>query len=635
MKDSKTKTAHDMAGENSVREEEIGKPEEMDTSPKGAENKKNGTRKNGTRRKKKAVKRMAAAAILIIAAVAAVSWNQRRRNAEAAAAMSSAVQTATVSRRDLTSELTASSSLSPKDTYEVISLVEGEILEADFEEGDAVKKGQVLYRLDSADIDSNVTTAQTSLLRAQENLSAAQAEYNEAAGELSGNTYKATASGYLKNLLIKEGDRISSGTKIGELYDDSVMKLTVPFLSAEAAMIAPGNEAVITLSDTGETVSGTVSVVSAMEETLSGGRLVRSVTIEAGNPGGLTVSTQAVASVGEAVCAAEGTFVPRTETELTIRLLGNGSLTVESLLVNEGSRLETGTGIFTVTADSAEKYLKTYKDSLNSAGDNLENAENQLENTQGNLEDYTITAPISGTVVKKNSKAGDKVSRSSGESSAMAVIYDLSAMTLEMSVDELDVNKVKAGQSVEITADAVEGQVFTGEVTNVSLQGSYSNGVTNYPVTVTLNETGDLLPGMNVDAKIILDSAEQALVIPAGALMRGNRVYVKNPEKSGTEKSGQDSQEPGGRKGSEGSAVPEGFYAVEVETGIITDEYVEILSGLSEGDIVYVEAGSGSQNGSVMMFEMGGGRPGSGAMPAGGAGGPGGSRGQGGSGGPR
>ena len=150
----------------------------------------------------------------------------------------------------------------------------------------------------------------------------------------------------------------------------------------------------------------------------------------------------------------------------------------------------------------------------------------------------------------------------------MAVIYDLSTMTLEMSVDELDVSSIKVGQSVEITADAVEGETFTGTVTNVSLQSSYSNGVTNYPVTVTLDDTGSLLPGMNVDAKIILDSSENALVIPASALMRGNRVYVK--KSSGSGKSGS-------------SNVPDGFEAVQVTTGIINDDYVEILSGLSEG----------------------------------------------------
>ena len=59
----------------------------------------------------------------------------------------------------------------------------------------------------------------------------------------------------------------------------------------------------------------------------------------------------------------------------------------------------------------------------------------------------------------------------------------------------------RVGQKVEVTADALEGQTFTGTVTNVSLESAYSNGVTTYPVTVTMDEMGDLLPGMNVDGR--------------------------------------------------------------------------------------------------------------------------------------
>ena len=90
---------------------------------------------------------------------------------------------------DITSELTASSSLSPKDTCEVTSLVEGEVLEALFEEGDVVEKDQVLYRIDASSMDSDLSSAETSLLRARESQQSAQEDYNEAAGTLSGNTY--------------------------------------------------------------------------------------------------------------------------------------------------------------------------------------------------------------------------------------------------------------------------------------------------------------------------------------------------------------------------------------------------------------------------------------------------------------
>ena len=589
------------------------------------------------------------------------------------------VSTATVKRTDISSELTASSALSPKDTYEVTSLVEGEVIEANFEEGDVVEKGQILYRIDATSMDSDLSSAETSLQRAKESAQTAQSNYAEETARIAGNTYRSTASGYIKTLYIKEGDKVNNGTKIADLYDDSVMKITVPFLSGEAAEINVGDEAAVILEDTGEQISGTVTVVSSMEETLSGGRLVKNVTVEVSNPGGLTTDTAASVKVDGFVCSAEGTFAAKTETTLSVEISGNKSLEIENLLIHEGSYVEKNSELFQVTTKTAEEYLKEFKDAVESADDNLENAENKLSNTQDSVDDYTITAPITGTVITKNVKVGDKISKSSSGTTTMAVIYDLSTMTLEMSVDELDVANVKVGQSVEVTADAVEGETFTGTVTNVSLQSSYSNGVTNYPVTVTLDDTGNLLPGMNVDAKIILDSSENALVIPASALMRGNRVYVKkssdSTENTDTQRNGSSdnvgdadserknhgdgtqnvdsadrqpdagAEASGSSKGSgtdnssskstgsgkSGSSnVPDGFEAVQVTTGIINDDYVEILSGLSEGDEVYIssESGSSTQTNQMQMGGMGG--PG-GDMGGGAPGGPGGNGGPGGS----
>ena len=617
--------------------------------------------------------------IVVLAALLGGFFLYKKRSGAQKSKGDQSVSTATVKRTDITSELTASSSLSPKDTYEVTSLVEGEVIEANFEEGDVVEKGQVLYRIDASSMDSDMSSAQTSLQRAKESVQTAQSGYAEETARIAGNTYRSTASGYIKTLYIKEGDKVNNGTKIADLYDDSVMKITVPFLSGEAAEINVGDEAAVILEDTGEQISGTVTVVSSMEETLSGGRLVKNVTVEVSNPGGLTTDTAASVKVDGFVCSAEGTFAAKTETTLSVEISGNKSLEIENLLIHEGSYVEKNSELFQVTAKTAEEYLKEFKDAVESADDSLENAENKLSNTQDSVDDYTITAPISGTVITKNAKVGDKISKSSSGTTTMAVIYDLSTMTLEMSVDELDVSSIKVGQSVEITADAVEGETFTGTVTNVSLQSSYSNGVTNYPVTVTLDDTGSLLPGMNVDAKIILDSSENALVIPASALMRGNRVYVKKSsdstenadtqrndssdnmgdadserknhgdgtlnadsvdrqpdagaEASGSSKgSGTDnsSSKSNGSGKSGSSNVPDGFEAVQVTTGIINDDYVEILSGLSEGDEVYISSDSGSstQTNQMQMGGMGG--PG-GDMGGGTPGGPGGNGGPGGS----
>ena len=564
--------------------------------------------KKGKRKGKKRGKKILIFLLLLLVIILAAYYFMKKKGEKAAAAEAGTVQTAEVQRMDISSELTASSSLSPKDTYEITSLVEGEILEAPFEEGDVVEEGQVLYRIDSSSMDRDMTSAQTSLTRAQENLQSAQEDYSEAAAKYSGNTYKSTESGYIRTLYIEAGDSVGNGTQIAEIYDDTTMKLKVPFLSAEASLMAVGQAATVTLEDTGEQLDGQVTVVSNMDETLTGGRLVRYVTIQVTNPGGLTADMAATASVESFVCASEGTFEPAVEETMSAELSGSSNLEIESMLVSEGDYVTEGTPIFKATDRSMTKLMKSFEDSLNSASDSLESAENNLENTQDSIDDYTITAPISGTVITKTSKAGDNITKGTSGSTTMAVIYDLSTMTLEMSVDELVVSSVKVGQTVQITADAVEGQVFTGTVTNVSLEGNYSNGVTNYPVTVTLEDTGDLLPGMNVDATIILDSAEQALCIPAGALMRGNQVYVKDD--SVTEQQGR---------------VPAGFRAVEVETGVVNDEYVEILSGLSEGDVVYVDpsAGNASASGMIQMMPMGGpagGGPAGGGPAGGGSG---------------
>lgn len=523
-----------------------------------------------------------------------------------ASAKAKSVQTATVSKRDITSELSSSGTISPKDTYDITSLAEGEVTAAEFEEGDVVEKGQVLYRIDTSSMESQISSANNSLERSQESYQNALEDYNTALSDYSGNTYKATENGFIKTLSIKDGDKVSNGTEVAAIYDDKTMKLKVPFLSAEAAQILSGNGAILTLTDTGEQINGVVTSVSNMDVTLTGGRIVRYVTIEVANPGGITSETAATALVGNFVSSMEATFEPKLETTMKADI--SSTVEIQKLLVKEGDYVTKGTPIFSIESKSADKLLRTYKDSLDKAQESLESAKSKLESTQDTYDNYTVTAPISGKVIKKTVKVGDKISKSTTGNTVLAVIYDMSNYTFEMLVDELDVKSVKAGQSVNITADAVSGKTFSGTVTNVSLQSSTSNGVTNYPVTVTLNDGLDeLLPGMNVDGVIILDEAKDVIAIPADSLMRGNTVYVKDD--SVKEKIGN---------------VPAGFRSVEVSAGLISKDYVEIKSGLTEGEEVYVVPSSVEKTQNNMMPGGMGGMPGGGF--GGGSGGGGGNR---------
>lgn len=525
--------------------------------------------------------------VLLLAAIigGALFWQNHSRKAKLASADAGARNTSIVSRGNLTSELSSSGTISPKDTYSITSLVEGEVVAADFEEGDQVVEGQVLYQIDVSSMESELTSANNSLERANNSYAQALEDYQEALSDYSGNTYKSTRSGFIQTLNIQAGDKVGANTDLATIYNDQTMKMKVPFLSGEAALIGVGSQAVITLADTEEQLSGVVTAVSNMDEVLDGGRLVRYVTLEVANPGGLTTEHRAAVMIGEFTSALEGGFDPVTNTTMKSDI--SSSVEVEALLVNEGDYVTVGTPIFRMNSKDAEKIIQSYKDAMDQAQEKVESAQSKVDSTQDSYENYTITAPISGQVISKSIKAGDNISKSSSGSTTMAVIYDLSEVTFEMSVDELDVRSVAVGQRVEVTADAIEGKTFTGTVTNISLESSQSNGVTNYPVTVTLDEVGDLLPGMNVDGRIILDEAEDTLMIPVDALMRGNRVYLKDD--TVTEAQG---------------TVPAGFRAVEVETGLVNDEYVEILNGLAEGEIVYVS--ESSKNSVTMMMPMGG-----------------------------
>lgn len=136
---------------------------------------------------------------------------------------------------------------------------------------------------------------------------------------------------------------------------------------------------------------------------------------------------------------------------------------------------------------------------------------------------------------------------------------------MTLNVDELDISDVEVGQTVTITADAVEDAVYTGVVTNVSVAGNTSGGITTYPVTIRIDETDGLRPGMNVDAEIVISSAEDVLAVPSGAVNRGSTVMIATDSPSAASAPDQE--------------APEGCVYVQVETGISADSYTQISKG--------------------------------------------------------
>ena len=469
--------------------------------------------------------------------------------------LAGAYLTSTAQMQEMTVSVSSTGTIQPIDSYNVSGMVTGEVLEAPFEVGDQVEKGDVLYRIDPG-------SAETALQQAQLSVQQAQLNYDSI---VDGLNPKASGAGVVQKLHVKKGDLVSAGSPIADISDTSTMTLTVPFQSADAQRIAVGSSAQVTLAGTLETLTGTVESVANADLVGNGGALVRQVKIRVQNPGALTTSTTATAKVGSIACAGSGTF----EANLTQTVVATGSGEVVSLNVSAGSRVSAGQVLATLGGSSAQT-------SLENASISLQNAQLSLQNAQDALDNYTITAPISGTVIEKNFKAGDTIDNNSltAAGGTLAVLYDMSTLTFEMKIDEKDINKVQVGQEVTITADAVEGVTFSGVVDTVNINGTTVSGQTNYPVTVVINDPQDLKPGMNVSADIIVERAGTVLCVPVDAVNRGSdKPTIQVAQEGALDENGN-------------VVDPSKLETREVTLGRNDNDNIEITSGLSEGEIV-------------------------------------------------
>ena len=269
----------------------------------------------------------------------------------------------------------------------------------------------------------------------------------------------------------------------------------------------------VTIDGTFETTTGTIQSISGADSLSSGNLAVRSVVIAVSNPGTLNTTMSGTASIN-GVSAMSSAHVT-CQYEQTITAAASG--TVAALCVREGSTVGVDTALIQLSSSSLTKQVK-------SASNSLRSAEISLDDTQRSMEDYTITSPISA----KDVKVGDTVGSSSSTTETMCVIYDLSYLEMTLDVDELDILDIQVGQKAEITADAISDCTFEGVVTSISSAGTTSGGTTTYPVTIRIDDTGSLMPGMNATAALDIPPCRRYVIVKATAGFAVFRLILKS-----------------------------------------------------------------------------------------------------------
>ena len=232
---------------------------------------------------------------------------------------------------------------------------------------------------------------------------------------------------------------------------------------------------------------------------------------------------------------------------------------------------------------------------------NYETAVSSLSEAESDLNETVIVAPMDGVVVGEPQTVGTVAVQGTSNPTVIMRIADLSSKRIQAKVDETDIGNVKVGQEATFTVDSYNGKTFTARVAKISQTDTSNSWNTNssttsssssssasviyYYVTLDVDDPeGLLMPAMTARVEINTANKENALVVPISTLKtdsHGSYVIVKNPDGS-----------------------QENRY---VETGIYSDEYVEILDGLSEGeDIVATYTAKASSGDSAKKKTQGG-----------------------------
>jgi len=197
-----------------------------------------------------------------------------------------------------------------------------------------------------------------------------------------------------------------------------------------------------------------------------------------------------------------------------------------------------------------------------------------------------ITSPADGTITTISVAAGERVT--SGQ--VVAHVTNYQDLQTVVQIDELDISKIKEGQTVNVKVNSNPDQTYTGKVTAVANEGSSSNGVSTFDVTIHFDNAEGLKVGMSVEASILTASKEDALYVPLDAIHTANgEKYVISVTTGSTNQT----------TGSEQKTV---------KTGLANEDYVEITEGISAGETVQLPqlASGNSSNTNRRMMQGGG-----------------------------
>ena len=484
-------------------------------------------RKNRENKKRKLIFTIVGAVLVVILVISAGANALKQKVNEQMGGAKDEVLSAQVTVGNISTTVSASGTLEAVDveSYKVPSSVE--IVDYYVEAGDRVEKGDLIATVTNA----SLLTAMSDM---QNQLDDLDDEIADASGDKVSDTISASTSGRVKVIYAAAGEDVAT-----VVYDHGALMLLsldgYMAVDVESDALSAGTAVSVTLSD-GTVVSGTVEKnvnnVATVLVTDNGTAYADTVTVQDGN--GTTYGT--------------GNLYIHSQMMIT-----GYAGTVSTVSVSENTTISAGSTLLTLTdTETSASY-----DALLKKRAELEEQLNQLVRI---YKEGGVCATITGVV--------DSVeSTEEGDGKVVASVSADTNMSISISVDETDILSIAIGQEATVSIDSIGNETYTGTVTKVDKTATSTSGVTYYTAVVHIEKTEDMLSGMSASVVVTIEGSENALLIPVDALHQSSSsayVYTEYDELTG---------EYGGK--------------VEVTTGLSNSTYVEITSGIAEGDTVY------------------------------------------------
>lgn len=583
--------------------------------------------------------------LVVVAAIAAGGWYLLKKFVfKDDADTVGEPMTQTVMRGSIQSTVTGMGNARAKNSAVITPDAGYTVLELFVNEGDTVEEGQLLYNLDDSAAQEAVQSAQANVLKAQEAVDDLNRELDKLYEDVANLNITAPHDGKLSGVktgvgAIKVGDDLGEGTVIATIINDTKLRLHLYYSWAYEGQIQVGQQAKISVPAAMADYPATVEQVNYVRRIVPEGSVTFEVIFVMDNPGTLTEGVVASATLtgtdGSPIYPYEsGTLEYFETTELTAKVAGP----VEYVNLMNYADVKTGQSLVKLGDKDQQSKIASKRTSIREQQKSVDNALEALEEAQEKLDNYHAVSPIAGRVLSLGGLAiGQEVS-----SGSQIQIADTSTMMVDISIDERNVGFVSVGMGVDL--QDMMGNYYFGTVETVALTAKSENGVASFPATVVVdNPEGSLMSGSYVDYTFIASQSDNCLVVPIQAV---KNVSLAHLQADGGDAMGEDgmmdmgdgsvmvpedaipeamvapmgggvmimdggsSMGPSAFAGkgdtaavcfvkgedTEGRGIepdpswemPEGFFAVQVETGLNDESNVEIKSGLNEGDEVFI-----------------------------------------------